>query len=392
MANISSLQDAFTAFPDAAVWMPFDFTEWSSLSDVVTFADGRVSLKDLNPGGYFAASITTVAEYDFDAVSVGIDFTPVSLAGSNPDAFCELMMYQDQSVHEITYPRNMGMSLENNDGVRKLVPYWHFFNGWASDTPPTYNSSGTYKAGYYESPLDMPDTGACYLKLTKSIAGDRFVGTYLVSTDRITWTTVYQFTANLDPPGNPPYRAYLGGTRAVPCYIFDFNVPAPPPEDDPTAQTPRAPRTLDPGATVPARSQACTNLLDLIREFSTAVRGAVRILSGSTIEMVDPNEPLPTGWDAGSGGEYYSRLTHGVNANTKVLRLSNGYMDLATAADIVVNDAGLLTSGFRIPGRLPVPDLDPAPVSRVSYTMTPKEFRASVELFYPDTPLIVRER
>lgn len=165
-----------------------------------------------------------------------------------------------------------------------------------------------------------------------------------------------------------------------------------PPPPDPTTQPPRAPRTLDPGATVPAKSQTCTNLLDLIREFSAAVRGAVRIVNGSTIEMVDPNEPLPVGWSAEDGDEYYTSVTQKVNANTKVLYLSKGYMDLAVSGDLIADDVGLITGGFRIPARLPVPDLDPAPVSRISYTFTPTGFRASVELAYPDIPVIVRDR
>lgn len=242
------------------------------------------------------------------------------------------------------------------------------------------------------------------------------------SADAITWTThtvpvaepdgFYDITYGDGQFVAVVYRSAIAATspdgitwtqRTLPANVDWVSVAcqpsAPPPDpepDDPTAQTPRTPRTLDPDATVPARSKTCTNLLDMIREFSTAVKGAVRIVSGSTIEMVDPDEPLPTGWAADDGDECYSRTTQTVSANTKVLRLSNGYMDLAVSADIVTNDAGLLTGGFRIPGRLPGPHLpyglDPAPVSRVSYTLTPTQFSASVDLFYPDTPLIVRER
>lgn len=234
--------------------------------------------------------------------------------------------------------------------------------------------------------------------------------------DGVTWPAPIAYGNRPLPPGYRLNTLSVGmrwGTLAgsdppddAIGYVSDWSPPLPPdfgsatytvadppqPVGDETLQTPRMPRIINPYAVAPAVDKECATLLDLIREFSASVRCPVRIVNGSTIEMVDPNEPLPDGWNAGLARSYYTSTTHAVQASTAVLSLANGYMDLTVSADILGDDVGIITGGFRIPNRLPVPDLDPAPVSRVSYTFTPTAFRASVEMTFPDTPLVVRKR
>lgn len=156
----------------------------------------------------------------------------------------------------------------------------------------------------------------------------------------------------------------------------------------PTATAPSVPPppSIDPNP-IPIE---CYSLLDEIRAFSTAVRRAVRITGPTKIEMVNPNAPLPAGWTVDDAGDLYATTTHALVAGEGALSMAYGDLALSVGATIVSDDVRIVTSTWRIPDRLPVYGLQPAPVKRISYTFTPRHFTASVEFHVPTVPLILR--
>lgn len=153
------------------------------------------------------------------------------------------------------------------------------------------------------------------------------------------------------------------------------------------------PDSFDPGATFDAAGAETLTVLDAIRQFSAAVRRAVRLTSASSIEMVDLNDPpLPTGWDPADADTLYHSSVLAVAASGETLRLAAGTEAVTVAAELVTDDVRLITSDWQLPNQLPVygPGLRPAPVKQVSYTMTPKTFTASVEFAFPAVPAVVR--
>ncbi len=157
-----------------------------------------------------------------------------------------------------------------------------------------------------------------------------------------------------------------------------------PDNDIPDTYTPYVPPDAD------AKTKTCTSLLDLIREFSAAIKRPVRIINASTIEVVSTTETIPPGWRNGFAGRYYTNTTQNLEANTTVLAQNKGTLTLSGRAKIRTNDIGIVTTKWRIPQRLPFPGLKNAPVSRVSYSMTPKAFNAEVEFQFPSVPVSVK--
>lgn len=148
---------------------------------------------------------------------------------------------------------------------------------------------------------------------------------------------------------------------------------------------------FDPDADAPAVPEPeCSSVLDLIREFSGLVRRAVRITGPSSISMVDPNAPLPAGYTADDAAGMYHQTQQQLSAGTVVLSLLAGKLGLALSADLVSDDARILTSGWRIPDRLPVYTIAPTAVQRVNYQFTPRGFQASLEFRAASVPLSVR--
>lgn len=209
--------------------------------------------------------------------------------------------------------------------------------------------------------------------------------------------------AGLSPSGLTEF-AVFGAVEAVGTDSPNPDPTPPTHVEDPPAPT--APEygtdyldPFDPGATVPAipansppTTQTMT-ILDAIRQFSAAVRRAVRLTSATSIEMVNPNvPPLPTGWSDTDGENLYHSSDRTVAASGETLRLAAGKETVAVTANLVTNDVRLITSDWQIPNQLPVygPGLRPAPVKRLTYTMTPKTFTASIEFAYPAVPAVVR--
>lgn len=190
-----------------------------------------------------------------------------------------------------------------------------------------------------------------------------------------------QGTATLTPPADPTG----GGSPLLDPYDAD---PDPEPEVVPDSVDPDP---FAPLANLPAQPEpGCATVLDLIREFSAAVKRAVRLTGTNTIQMVDPNGPLPTGWLIADGNTLYHAHSQELKAGAAVLSLKAGDLAMEGGADLVTNDVRLATSNWLLPGRLPVYGLNPALVQRVSYTFTPKTFSGSVEFVFPTVPLEVR--
>lgn len=150
------------------------------------------------------------------------------------------------------------------------------------------------------------------------------------------------------------------------------------------------PDDFDPGATLPGAGPECATLLDLIRTFSGAVKRSVRLTGPTSIEMVDPNAPLPAGWHSTDAPTLYSSTSRKLTAGADVLSLLAGDLVMEASATLISDDVRLVTSDWQIPGRLPMYGSHPAPVKRVSYEFTPTSFRASVEFHVPAVPLELR--
>ncbi len=235
-----------------------------------------------------------------------------------------------------------------------------------------------------------------YLKLvrftdTESVA-------FNVSADGIDWDTLG--SCGVPNTSLTTAKAIIVGNLAT--AVDDFNIPATAPVDptdpdtlpdpfDPDAEAPPSgtdPDTLPPGSPLP--EPTCATVLDLIREFSSLVKRPVRITGPSTIEMVDINTPLPTGWTVADADDLYHTASHELTAGAKVLSLDSGLLSLAVAADLVTNDIRLLTSDWQLPHQLPIFGLVAGLVARVSFTASPTAFRASVTFAVQPVPLAAR--
>jgi hypothetical protein len=146
-----------------------------------------------------------------------------------------------------------------------------------------------------------------------------------------------------------------------------------------------------PDAYAPAEGPGSATVLDLIRQFSTAVRRAVRITSATSIEMVPMDTDLPPGYSTGEAATMYHSSRRTTTAGEATLALQQADLSLSVTAELVTNDARLLTSGWHPPYQLPCWGLDRAPVMRVEYAITPETFTGSVDFFFPQ-PLSVVHR
>lgn len=183
------------------------------------------------------------------------------------------------------------------------------------------------------------------------------------------------------PPSNP-------GDVVLPPTVRPGTTPGTTPV--PGEPVPVVTPTPGTGSPVPPSTDTTNSasLLALIREFSSTVQRPVRITSPTSIEMVNPAAPLPSGWTQSEAAALYSSTTRDLKAG--VPKLSMKPEDLAllvVGATFKTNDARLLISGWQIPGPLPVFGLSsPAPVQRISLSFTPKSFSASVEFYVGTVP------
>lgn len=176
--------------------------------------------------------------------------------------------------------------------------------------------------------------------------------------------------------------------------------PIPPPPPDPTpplgSSTPY-PDPFKPGATVPPSTPGTSGdtgsatILDLIRQFSAQVRRPVRLTGPNSIQMVNVNAPLPSGWSQTDAASLYSSSQWSGAASQKVLTLRAGDLTINASGRMVTDDVRLVASTWRLPDPLPVYGLGrAAPVQRVQLTFSPTHFQAEVEFALPAAPAITR--
>lgn len=175
--------------------------------------------------------------------------------------------------------------------------------------------------------------------------------------------------------------------------IYDPGPPDDPPPDVNPLDVP--PYDVSPTPYVPPNIPAvpdasCATLLELAQQFSGQVRRAIRVTGPRRIEMVDAVAPLPDGITQADAPKLYYTATRGLTAGAPALSLNAGALALTSDASFSDNDIQLLVSGWRIPDRLPVHKLHPAPVMRVTYDFSPEQFNASVEFAHHSIPLEVR--
>lgn len=196
MALMSSLTDPFTADPDAAVW--------TITGDASLGGDGsHVYL--------YSASLRSVAAYEFDSASVRIQG-----AGLYTGTF-DFTVSQDETT-ENPWPDNRAMWMSVTPSTGWMNLWWQGYgDSWAADDPPTM--SWPDFGGYLQVAYD-PDTMA-YLRMTNTVVGGQLVATYLASADGLTWSTLYQFTA--DPETTYPYRPSMGVFSGW-AQLGDFNL------------------------------------------------------------------------------------------------------------------------------------------------------------------------
>jgi hypothetical protein len=151
------------------------------------------------------------------------------------------------------------------------------------------------------------------------------------------------------------------------------------------------PDPFDPDAGAPAdEAPACQTLLSLVQEFSHAVKCAVRITGPASIEMVNPNAPLPAGWYLEDADSMYADTTHALQAGGDDVSYAVDDLEMSAGATMVRNDVRLLVSSWQIPDQVPAYELGAAPVKRITHTFTPKDYTATVELHVPTVPPAAR--
>jgi hypothetical protein len=214
---------------------------------------------------------------------------------------------------------------------------------------------------------------------------------YLYSSpDAATWTHRLTSTFTVTPAA-VIRLTFQGSDGAYLAKVNGSATLAPTPAVPADPANPMGVDPFNPYATQPAQTDpSCATLLDLIREFSAAVRRAVRLIGTNTIEMVPWDEPLPTGFAIADAAGMYHTHSQELKAGDRALSLLAGDLSMEGGASLITNDVRLATSDWRLPQRLPVYGLSVAPVKRVSFTFTPKTFSGSVELVFPAVPLEVR--
>lgn len=144
-----------------------------------------------------------------------------------------------------------------------------------------------------------------------------------------------------------------------------------------------------PAPAVPCGAGSAT-ILELVRQFSSQVRRAVRITGSRTIEMVDPNAAMPGALVQDDADHMYTNVTLAARAGEKTLRLGKGEVSMSASATLKSDDVRVIHEGWQIPGRLPALTVPPSAVKRVQYDFTPRGFTAGVDFHIPDDTIRAR--
>lgn len=281
------------------------------------------------------------------------------------------------SVHYGTATPGTSMMLGTQSGYLPGVMMGHQYRRLRDISPdaPGYGSAIWSGAIHTLGPaewVDVPVEGESYVILMPKVDDAE----YLVS-----------------PATDPYYTRNEIGIYVevdVTTYALGEIMPGEPGYDPPGTAAPDVSGTdpFNPGATVPAEPTPpeCRSLLALVQEFSRLVKRAVRITGPASIEMVDPNEPLPTGFFVEESDELYHSTDHSLQSGADAVSYSSSDLELTAGAQLVRDDVRVLVSDWQIPNRLPAYGVGAAPVKRVTHTFTPRGYSADVEFHVPDVP------
>lgn len=325
--------------------------DWTDLYGNATFAGDTATLGvGTFPSG--ATSDLTSHSYDFDSVTVQLT-VPAGSVG-------QILVKQiagSSGLHFARFQINRAGS---------GVSTWAYVGA----------TGGSYRSGTFA----YDPTAHAYLRLRKvnnpgGLAGIEFAA----SPDGTTWTQFFGPSAETVDLAMGPVKLNLFGICTARLVPAETPTPDVPDWFDPTPDPAPAEDT-----------SGCSTILDLIREFSAAVRRAVRITGPRSIAMVDPNEPLPTGWRyrPDEAPDMFSTHSRQYTAGATVLTLNAGALALTGDGGFQTDDIRLLASDWRIPQRLPVygGDLAPAAVSSCTMTFTPAAHTCAVTYQFPTTP------
>lgn len=352
MTATSGLIDTFDT-RDEATW---DFVQ-------VTVAGGKAALSVF----YGATQLKTVDTYVFDSIVFEFE---LNLAAA-PDGNVSL------GVSGSAYP-NWSVPATN------AGPMAHITVNIGVMKPRYVLADGTYTEG--------PD-------ITYSTTAHRFLQFrqaaglihWEASPDGATWTSLWTASGTI----TVPVRPFFGdGWAASLLSVNATSAPGPgDPGYDPVGTQPAdVPDNFTPDATVPAEPTPpeCRTLLSLVQEFSALVKRAVRITGPNSIEMVDPNAPLPAGWYIEDAAEMFTTTEHAIQAGAEGVSYAYEDLEMTASATLIRDDVRLLASTWRIPDRVPAYELQAGPVKRITHTFTPKDYTASIEYHVPTVPLTAR--
>ena len=364
MANLSTLVDHFNG--------PITNVNAWQATGPITYAGGAVRFGDpatVDPNGSGAApgTLTSVNAYVLDSLTVQLGVVPT----------VKTAVHFVLSAPDFSYGAAINIDRDTGDPYATISYSYHHSTG---------NASGAQ--GF--QPASMG-----WLRIDQIwYDGDHWLE-FKTSADGLAWSNLWMWR-NLGPDGFGPVKLQIVGIDVSLASVNVLAVPEPGPgTPTPTVVDPFVPAAMAPSVPPPPgpaeeNPPECITLLDAIRTFSATVKRAIRIVGPTSIELVDPNAPLPSGWSVDDVDELYSATGHSLTAGETVLSLAAGDLQLAVSASVVTDDVRLITSGWRIPDRLPVYGLDPAPVKRFTATFTPRSFTASVEFHVPTVPLALR--
>lgn len=270
-----------------------------------------------------------------------------------------------------------------------------FIDRYAGANTISYSWDGpgytfSYGQGYNASSM-------AWLRISKVSYSGRSLIEFSASPDGTIWTPLTDPTLD-DPSMNYDLSDVEitinsgGGAVATQMDAFSSTTPIGPASTDDPLDSPPYDITDGPyvPADVPVATAGCATLLELIQQFSGQVRRAVRITGPRRIRMVDVAAPLPDGWTQADAPDLYHTSTRGLATSAPTfshLVVRANKLALTSSAEFVTDDIRVITSDYRIPDRLPVPFLHPAPVMRVTYTFGTEHFSASVEFAHHKVPL-----
>jgi hypothetical protein len=346
-AKLSTLKDSFTVL---------DTAKWDNPSGPASIVAGVATLGDSTVSGFLQSH----DYYTFDWMVF-----EVKAAGRRMIATVDDAAGGDFAAFQITGP-----AVTPGDPEWKVIAQWKI--GGA------YDQFGD---------VDYDIEEHKWFKIEQRFANGDHMISWWTSPNGYEWVNYYNKV--VDPLVEHFKYSWARFEGVLSTGIDNFNLPRLAPVDPDYDGT--YPDSTLPDAIAPADDAGSNTVLDLIRRFSAATRQAVRLVNSTTIARVDVNAPLPAGIVQADAGAMYHAATQESLAGEKTLSLEESKLALTASAVITTNDPRIIESGWTIPQQLPVLDLRPAPVARISFTFTPHECTGEVEYAFP-TPLSIVRR